>query len=84
MFTADSEQHVIQATGHSGEPNFPFHLKGLDTFAGTRLVHSSKFTGAVPSHGKNKRAIIVGCCNSGHDIAQDFYENGYNVTMIQR
>jgi cation diffusion facilitator CzcD-associated flavoprotein CzcO len=26
----------------------------------------------------------VGCCNSGHDIAQDFYENGYSVTMIQR
>lgn len=77
-------KHVIQATGHSGEPNFPSHLKGLDTFAGTRLVHSSKFTGAVPSHGQNKRAIIVGCCNSGHDIAQDFYENGYNVTMIQR
>jgi cation diffusion facilitator CzcD-associated flavoprotein CzcO len=26
----------------------------------------------------------VGCCNSGHDIAQDFYENGYSVTMVQR
>lgn len=26
----------------------------------------------------------MGCCNSGHDIAQDFYENGYSVTMVQR
>lgn len=75
---------MIQATGHSGEPNFPSHIKGLSSFAGTRLVHSSKFTGAVPSHGQNKRAVVVGCCNSGHDIAQDFYENGYSVTMIQR
>jgi cation diffusion facilitator CzcD-associated flavoprotein CzcO len=34
--------------------------------------------------GKGKKALIVGCCNSGHDIAQDFYEKGYDVTMIQR
>jgi cation diffusion facilitator CzcD-associated flavoprotein CzcO len=27
---------------------------------------------------------VVGCCNSGHDIAQDFYENGYDVTIVQR
>ena len=26
----------------------------------------------------------MGCCNSGHDIAQDFYEKGYDVTMVQR
>jgi len=38
----------------------------------------------VPSQGQNKCAIVVGCCNSGHDIAQDFYENGYSVTLIQR
>jgi hypothetical protein len=77
-------QHIIQATGHSGEPNFPSDLKGLSSFSGTRLVHSSKFTGAIPSQGQNKRAIVVGCCNSGHDIAQDYYENGYSVTIIQR
>lgn len=35
-------------------------------------------------NGKGKRALIVGCCNSGHDIAQDFYEKEYDVTMIQR
>jgi len=77
-------KHIIQATGHSGEPNFPSHIKGISSFKGTRLVHSSQFAGAVPSHGQNKKAIVVGCCNSGHDIAQDFYENGYSVTMVQR
>ena len=35
-------------------------------------------------HGNGKRAVVVGCCNSGHDIAQDYYEKGYDVTMVQR
>lgn len=73
--------HIIQATGHSGEMNFP-HIKGMENFQGT-LCHSSQFPG-VKSDGKGKHAIVVGCCNSGHDIAQDFYEHGYDVTMVQR
>lgn len=28
--------------------------------------------------------IVVGTGNSGHDIAQNFYENGADVTMLQR
>jgi len=76
-------KHVIQATGASGEPNFPSDLSGLDMFKGT-LCHSSKFKGASPAQGQGKRVIIVGSCNSGHDIAQDFYENGHDVTIIQR
>ena len=28
------------------------------------------------------RALVVGCCNSGHDIAQNFYEQGANVTSM--
>jgi cation diffusion facilitator CzcD-associated flavoprotein CzcO len=74
--------HIIQATGHSGKKNFP-QIKGMDTFAGTRLCHSSEFKGATPNS-KGKKAIVVGCCNSGHDISQTFYENGYDVTMVQR
>lgn len=70
------------ATGHSGEANFP-SIKGIPSFVG-KLFHSSKYSGATPAEGQNKRAIIVGCCNSGHDIAQDLYENGYDVTMVQR
>lgn len=84
LIFAHLQQHVIQATGHSGEPYFPSYIKGISEFKGAQLVHSSKFYGATPSHGQNKKAIVVGCCNSGHDIAQDFYENGYAVTMVQR
>ncbi|KAL8967888.1 MAG: hypothetical protein Q9197_005177 [Variospora fuerteventurae] len=76
-------RHVIQATGHSGEPYFPSHIKGLDNFKGDRLVHSAQFTGPE-TNTKGKKAVIVGCCNSGHDIAQDYYEHGYDVTMVQR
>ena len=75
-------RHVIQATGHSGEKNFP-SIPGMSDFKGDRLCHSSQFTGAA-ENGQGKHAIVVGCCNSGHDIAQDFHEKGYDVTIVQR
>ena len=55
----------------------------MDDFQGDRLCHSSQFRGAN-SDSNGKKAIVVGCCNSGHDIAQDFYEHGYDVTLVQR
>lgn len=74
---------VIQATGHSGEKNFPSSMEGINDFKGDVLCHSSDFVGAKPDS-KGKKAIVVGCCNSGHDIAQDFHEKGYDVTIVQR
>jgi hypothetical protein len=47
------------------------------------LCHSSEFKGAK-ANSTGKKAIVVGCCNSGHDIAQDYFEHGYDVTMVQR
>jgi cation diffusion facilitator CzcD-associated flavoprotein CzcO len=77
-------KHVIQATGHSGKKNFP-SIKGMDNFKGHLLCHSSEFPGArSDSKGKNRKAIVVGCCNSGHDLSHSFYENGYDITMVQR
>lgn len=76
---------VVQATGHSGEKNFPSDIEGLDSFKGDFLGHSSEFRGAVKQAKQgDKKAVVVGCCNSGHDIAQSYYENGYDVTMLQR
>lgn len=75
-------RHIIQATGHSGKKNLP-SFRGVETFKGDRICHSSEFPGAKPNS-KGKKAIVVGSCNSGHDIAQDYYENGYDVTMVQR
>lgn len=74
--------HIVQATGHSGKPNMP-DIPGISDFAGDRLCHSSAHPGANPAS-QGKKAIVVGSCNSGHDIAQDFFEKGYHTTMIQR
>lgn len=75
-------RHIIQATGHSGKRNMP-EIKGIDSFQGHLLCHSSEFPGARDNC-KGKKAIVVGCCNSGHDISHDFYERGYDITIVQR
>jgi putative flavoprotein involved in K+ transport len=53
----------------------------MDDFRGT-ISHSSRHPGGPEFAGK--RAVVVGACNSGHDIAQDLYEHGADVTMVQR
>ena len=75
--------HIVLATGHSGEPSLPTDIKDMDTFRGDRLCHSSAFDGPKPGS-KGKKAVVVGSCNSGHDIARDYYEHGYDVMMVQR
>lgn len=74
--------HIIQATGHSGKRNYP-QFKGMETFEGDVLCHSSEFKGAK-KNGRGKKAVVIGACNSAMDISQDFFENGYDVTIIQR
>ncbi len=71
---------VILATGAAGEPNVPA-VPGRDQFAGT-AYHSSRHSDAKRWAGK--KAVVVGACNSGHDIAQDLYEAGADVTLVQR
>lgn len=73
--------HVVFCTGHSGEPNIP-NFPNQHSFKG-EVVHSSKHTSGANYVGK--RALVVGACNSAHDICQDFYEQGVGeVTMLQR
>ncbi|MCW2765446.1 MAG: hypothetical protein JWO11_1405 [Nocardioides sp.] len=71
---------VILATGAAGEPNIPA-IPGMDTFQGTAYHSSGHGSG---SDWAGKKAVVVGACNSGHDIAQDLYESGAEVTMVQR
>ncbi|KAF4463805.1 flavin-containing monooxygenase yucca10 [Fusarium albosuccineum] len=75
-------RHIIQATGHSGKKNMP-EMKGISNFKGDVLCHSSEFAGAK-AESKGKKAVVVGSCNSAHDIAQDYVEKGYQVTIVQR
>ncbi|KAF2271169.1 putative flavin-binding monooxygenase [Lojkania enalia] len=78
-------KHVVFCTGHSGEPRIP-SLPGQDNFKGT-LYHGSQHEDASKYKGdlKDKKVIVVGTGNSGHDIAQNYYEAGADsVTMLQR
>lgn len=76
-------RHIVQATGHSGKANLP-DIQGTEGFQGDLLCHSSAFPGARPGGGQGRKAVVVGACNSAHDICQDYYENGYEVVMVQR
>lgn len=75
-------KHVVFATGHSGEPKVPI-FPGQEIFRGT-VYHGSQHRDAAEYDVRGKKVIVVGTGNSGHDIAENFYENGADVTMLQR
>jgi putative flavoprotein involved in K+ transport len=53
----------------------------LKNFAG-QVMHSSRYEDGEDFSGK--RALVIGTGNSGHDIAQDLYSSGADVTLVQR
>ena len=73
-------RHVVLATGVSGIPNLP-DIPTLRNFGGT-VLHSSQYDDGEAWQGKN--ALVIGTGNSGHDIAQDLYSSGAQVTLVQR
>ena len=73
-------KQLVLATGMSGIPNIP-ELPGAERFRGTQH-HSSRHKGGAGFEGK--RAVVIGSNNSAHDICADLWENGADVTMIQR
>jgi len=73
-------RHVVMATGVSGIANLP-DIPTLKDF-GRTVLHSSQYTDG--EDWKGKRAIVIGTGNSGHDIAQDLYSSGADVTLVQR
>jgi hypothetical protein len=73
-------RHVVVATSVSGIPNIP-EIATLQNFTGP-VLHSSQYTDGEAWRGK--RALIIGTGNSGHDIAQDLFSAGAEVTMAQR
>jgi putative flavoprotein involved in K+ transport len=73
-------RQLVLATGGSGFPQIP-SLPGMDTFKGD-LHHSSQHKG--PEGFKGKRAVVIGSNNSAHDICAALWEEGADVTMVQR
>jgi len=73
-------RHVVLATGVSGIPSIP-DIPALKGFRG-KVIHSSQYQDA--GTWKGKRAVVIGTGTSGHDIAQDLYSAGAQVTIVQR
>ncbi len=73
-------KHLVLATGMSAVPNMP-KVPGMEDFKG-ELHHSSKHPG--PDAYKGKKCVVIGSNNSAHDICAALWENGADVTMVQR
>jgi putative flavoprotein involved in K+ transport len=73
-------KQLVIATGQAGVPNVP-KFKGAASFKGDQH-HSSKHPG--PDKYKGRKAIVIGSNNSAHDISAALWEQGADVTMVQR
>ncbi|KAL0575846.1 hypothetical protein V5O48_006136 [Marasmius crinis-equi] len=75
-------RHIVFGTGFGGGVAYAPNIPEADKFKG-KICHSSEFKSARYHKGGGK-AVVVGACNSGYDIAQDFVRHGVDVTMYQR
>jgi putative flavoprotein involved in K+ transport len=73
-------KQLVLATGMSGKPNIP-DLPGRDVFRGDQH-HSSAHPG--PDAYRGKKCVVIGSNNSAFDICGALWENGADVTMVQR
>jgi len=71
---------LVLATGMSAKPNIP-ELPGQANFKG-EIQHSSQHPG--PDAYRGKKCVVIGSNNSSHDICAALYEQGADVTMVQR
>ncbi len=73
-------KQLVFALGVSGYPNVP-QIPGAGSFLGEQH-HSSRHPG--PEGYRGKKAVVLGSNNSAHDICAALWENGADVTMVQR
>ena len=73
-------RQLVLATGSLGVPNMP-SVPGMERFQGD-LHHSGKHPG--PDGYRGKKAVVIGSNNSAHDICAALWEEGADVTMVQR
>lgn len=76
-------KHVVFATGHAGEARIPT-FPGQQDFKGNAYHASFHRDASLNGDATGKKVVVIGTGNSGHDISQNYYENGASVTMVQR
>jgi cation diffusion facilitator CzcD-associated flavoprotein CzcO len=74
-------RHVVFASGaHAGDPSPP-EVAGSESFRG-EILHSTRHRGGEDLTGK--KVVVVGASASAIDIAEDSWEGGAEVTLVQR
>jgi putative flavoprotein involved in K+ transport len=73
-------KQLVLATGMSAVPNMP-SFPGMESFKGVQH-HSSQHPG--PEAFAGKKCVVIGSNNSAHDICAALWEQGADVTMVQR
>jgi cation diffusion facilitator CzcD-associated flavoprotein CzcO len=71
---------LVVATGWADYPHAPT-WPGIDQFGG-QVLHSSAYRNPAPF--ADKRVLVIGCGNSGAEIALDLAEAGVDVTLSAR
>ncbi|KDP43073.1 hypothetical protein JCGZ_25259 [Jatropha curcas] len=71
---------LVVASGENSEGFIP-QVSGLDSFRG-EFIHSNKFVSGKDFSGKD--VLVVGCGNSGMEIAYDLSNWGANTSIVAR
>ncbi|KAL6874659.1 hypothetical protein ACP4OV_013324 [Aristida adscensionis] len=71
---------LVVATGENAEPVMP-DIDGIDGFKGL-VMHSSDYRSGEPYEGK--KVLVVGCGNSGMEVALDLSNHNVNTSMVVR
>lgn len=74
--------HIIWSAGQFGAEKLPI-FPTQSRFRGA-IYHSKYHQDAALLQPTGKKVVVMGTGNSGHDIAQDYFENGAQVTLLQR
>ncbi|XP_043720032.1 probable indole-3-pyruvate monooxygenase YUCCA10 [Telopea speciosissima] len=75
-----SSRFVVVATGETTDPFIP-EINGIESFTG-EFLHTSKYKTGSPF--ANKSVLVVGCGNSGMEIAYDLSNFGAKTSIIIR
>ncbi|CAL4979327.1 unnamed protein product [Urochloa decumbens] len=80
QFLKCMSKFLVIASGENRAENIPI-IPGLHGFAG-ETIHSSRYESGAAYSGKN--VFVVGCGNSGMEIAYDLASHGANTTIVIR
>ncbi|KAJ1276534.1 hypothetical protein BS78_05G221200 [Paspalum vaginatum] len=75
-----TSRFLVVASGENSAENIPT-IHGLNGFAG-ETIHSSRYKSGTAY--SRKKVLVVGCGNSGMEIAYDLASHGANTTIVVR